>query len=97
MAVLNQSDITLDIDIETGNVQVISKAQSKLPSFYRELKGVRFAYIKTRNLDPTTEGSVKMLFRKTGINDPFTALIEDKHGNKATVTIDALGSARVKN
>lgn len=95
MAVLNQTDVSIEFDLENGNVRITS-GNASLPAFSRELQGVRLAYVQVYDSEPASEGTATVLCRRTGICDPFKAKIEDTHGNHLIIRVDTLGSATVK-
>ncbi|MDD5676771.1 MAG: prepilin-type N-terminal cleavage/methylation domain-containing protein [Kiritimatiellae bacterium] len=95
MAVLKQNDLGLIFNLANGQVDLVSSNMS-LPSFSREIHGVRLQDVTIEGADPVTEGACRVPFMHNGICMPFAVTIVDNNGNYVILKVDALGSVKSK-
>ena len=95
MAVLKQSDLGLTFNLANGQVDLVS-SNTSLPSFSREVNGVRLQEVSIEGADPVTEGTCSVPFLRNGVCVPFAVTIADHNGNLCVLKIDALGSVKSK-
>ena len=95
MAVLKQSDLALVFNLANGQVDLVS-SNASIPSFSREVSGVRLQEIKIEGADPVTEGTCRVPFLRNGVCVPFVVTIADQNGNYVILNVDALGSVKSK-
>jgi len=95
MAVLKQSDLGLTFNLANGQVDLIS-SNTSLPSFSREVNGVRLQEVAIEGAEPVTEGTCSVPFLHNGICVPFAVTIVDHNGNYVILKVDALGSVKSK-
>lgn len=95
MAVLNQNDLVLTFNLANGQVDLVS-SNASLPSFSREVNGVRLQEVAIEGADPVTEGTCSVPFFRTGVCMPFAVTIMDRNGNYVVLKVDALGSVKSK-
>ena len=95
MAVLKQSDLGLTFNLANGQVDLVS-SNTALPSFSREINGVRLQEVVIAGADPVTEGTCSVPFLRNGVCVPFAVTIVDPNGNYVILKVDALGSVKSK-
>jgi len=95
MAVLKQSDLALTFNLANGQVDLVS-SNTSLPSFSREINGVRLQEVTIEGADPVTEGTCSVPFLRNGVCVPFAVTIVDPNGNLCALKVDALGSVKSK-
>ena len=95
MAVLKQSDLSLTFNLANGQVDLVS-SNTSLPSFSREVNGVRLQEVAIEGADPVTEGICSVPFLRNGVCVPFAVTIADQNGNLCVLKVDALGSVKSK-
>lgn len=95
MAVLKQTDLALTFNLANGQVDLVS-SNTSLPSFSREVNGVRLQDVTIEGADPVTEGTCSVPFLRNGVCVPFAVTIADRHGNLCVLKVDALGSVKSK-
>jgi prepilin-type N-terminal cleavage/methylation domain-containing protein len=93
MAILKQTDLTLNVNMETGQIDLLS-TNVTLPRFSRIIEGVSIASFTVPGKEEA-EGKIHSInFRRNGISDPFEIKIVDQHGNFVIVKVDALACAK---
>ena len=95
MAVLKQDDLGLTFNLANGQVDLVS-SNTSLPSFSREVNGVRLQEVSIEGADPVTEGVCSVPFLRNGVCVPFAVTIVDRNGNFCVLKVDALGSVKSK-
>ncbi len=91
IAILKQSDLTLIINLNTGEVN-LNSTNTAIPSFSRSMEGVKLLYVKSDSDKPISDGICYIPFKRNGTCKPFSIALADSYGNTIKITVDALAS-----
>jgi prepilin-type N-terminal cleavage/methylation domain-containing protein len=94
MAVLNQQDVMLTIDVAAGRIDVGS--QRAEVSLERALDGVAVKAVQIGGGEPVTEGKVTIVYGTQGRCTPYALELEDADGGRVRVAVDALAGAETE-
>jgi len=90
MAVVRQEELPLRFDLDGGKVSVGDEV-------HRSLDLVKIEYVLDESTDDRkTEGSCTIVYKSNGRCTPYEVRLVSQDDEVATITVDALSSARVE-
>jgi prepilin-type N-terminal cleavage/methylation domain-containing protein len=95
MAILKQCDLSINFNLDTGQVRLAS-ATANLPRSAHVIEGVALEYVEVAGSNRVTEGACTVPYRRNGTCRPFTVKIRDRNGNFIVVKVDALSSVKAR-
>ncbi|MDI6774134.1 MAG: GspH/FimT family pseudopilin [Verrucomicrobiota bacterium] len=96
MAVLQQKNLTLDLDLSAATIAVAGQ-DDRSALFRRALEGVTIESLEIASEDLLlNQGTGRVTYRNNGTCTPYTVRLKDSSGKQVTINVDALSSVETE-